>query len=223
MFNLIPLIMSIMITTPPKSVPKPVQAPIAVARQYRVRMETPPHAEESDTSVSDKRRREFDFAAYSIAKNGLDERFSARKELRQKIAGEIAQLIGDYEEYCALTSAYQGELYRTVRGENYTQGGETVPEDGSRDRDINLPMDGNGTDNGVSDTNNNGTTGNGMINNGTTNNGSTNNGSTNNGSTNNGSANNGSGSGRTGNGNNNGTGSNGRQSGSGFGNTRTGN
>ncbi|MGN1094243.1 MAG: hypothetical protein ACI4SC_04620 [Candidatus Neoclostridium sp.] len=219
MFNTIAFILGLATALCPQCADKPVAvgviSPVENTRIVRV----PPKAEDENrqersngasdangyyqggartdgTNARERNGYYFDMTDYEQNKKNLDEKYSRRAYLREKMAKEMADFLADYEEYKLLSANYRKEYYAANRfsDSDGTVGGTTDNgtvsgvNNGTNGRSANGVT--NGTNNGVTNGNTNNGVNNGTnngINNGTTD--GTNNG------TNNG-ANNGNGSGR---------------------------
>lgn len=181
MFNTIAFILGLATALCPQCADKPVAvgviSPVENTRIVRV----PPKAEDENrqersygdsgangyyqggartdgTNARERKGYYFDMTDYEQNKKNLDEKYSRRAYLREKMAKEMADFLADYEEYKLLSANYRKEYYSANRfSDSDGTVGETT-DNGNTNNGVN-----NGTNNGV----NNGTT-NG-VNNGTTN------------------------------------------------------
>ena len=201
MINVIALLIGLMTAVNMQPVKKPITVAVTDGDNGARIVRVNPRADEDARLVRlHDERRTFDMTDYDSKKQALDEKYSRRAYLREKMSREMADFLADYEEYRLLSANYRRE-YRAL-GEPNANGAE---KGGSSADNDNAGTENKGTypyktdadrQNGSTNGRQNGST-NGRENdstNGGTNNGGTNNGGTNNGGTNNGRTNNGSGS-----------------------------
>lgn len=112
MFNFIALLLGLYTALCPVQAEKPAAKIAASPADNRI-VRTPPRADERSDRENGYRARYFDMTDYEQNKQNLDEKYSRRSYLREKMAKEIADFLADYEEYEILTRNYRRELYET--------------------------------------------------------------------------------------------------------------
>ena len=186
MINVIALLIGLMTAVNMQPVKKPITVAVTDGDNGARIVRVNPRADEDARPVRlHDERRTFDMTDYDSKKQALDEKYSRRAYLREKMSREMADFLADYEEYRLLSANYRRE-YRAL-GEPNANGAEkggssadndnagtenkgTYPYKTDADRQ-------NGSTNGRENDSTNGGTNNGGTNNGGTNNGRTNNGS----------------------------------------------
>ena len=112
MFNFIALLLGLYTALCPVQAEKPAAKIAANPADNRI-VRTPPRADDRSDRENGYRARYFDMTDYEQNKQNLDEKYSRRSYLREKMAKEIADFLADYEEYEILTRNYRRELYET--------------------------------------------------------------------------------------------------------------
>ena len=112
MFNVIALLLGLCAALCPAQTEKPAVKFAASPADNRI-VRTPPRADEQYSRENGYRVRGFDMTDYEQNKQNLDEKYSRRSYLREKMAKEMADFLADYEEYEILTRNYRRELYET--------------------------------------------------------------------------------------------------------------
>lgn len=176
MFNTIAFILGLATALCPQCADKPVSvgviSPVENTRIVRV----PPKAEDENreersygasdasgnyrgdvrsegTNARERNGYYFDMTDYEQNKKNLDEKYSRRAFLREKMAKEMADFLADYEEYRLLSASYRKEYYSANRFTGFDGATDETTDNGSINKGIT-----NGTTNGTTNGVNNGTT-----------------------------------------------------------------
>ncbi|MDD7158659.1 MAG: hypothetical protein PUH99_06715 [Firmicutes bacterium] len=178
MINVIALLIGLMTAVNMQPVKKPITVAVTDGDNGARIVRVNPRADEDARPVRlHDERRTFDMTDYDSKKQALDEKYSRRAYLREKMSREMADFLADYEEYRLLSANYRRE-YRAL-GEPNANGAE---KGGSSADNDNAGTENKGTYPYKTDADRQNGRENGGTNNGGTNNGGMNNGRTNNGS-----------------------------------------
>lgn len=165
MINVIALLIGLITAVNTQPVKKPITVAVTDGDNGARIVRVNPRADEDARPVRlHDERRTFDMTDYDSKKQALDEKYSRRAYLREKMSREMADFLADYEEYRLLSANYCRE-YRAL-GETNANGTE---KGGSSADNDNAGTENNGTFPDKTDANRQNGSTNGSTNGGTNN------------------------------------------------------
>lgn len=170
MINVIALLIGLITAVNTQPVKKPITVAVTDGDNGARIVRVNPRADEDARPVRlHDERRTFDMTDYDSKKQALDEKYSRRAYLREKMSREMADFLADYEEYRLLSANYCRE-YRAL-GETNANGTEKdgTSVDNDNNGKYNAGTENNGTFPDKTDANRQNGSTNGSTNGGTNN------------------------------------------------------
>lgn len=132
MINMLPLIFGLAFALDANAAPltePPITPHIEVIAPMQRRATKPPRVENDETDQNGETAEDADFSAdrYGKRESDADVKYERRKQLREKLARDIADFLADYEEYVSVSRGFAKRPHITERDGENVDNGENIP------------------------------------------------------------------------------------------------